>query len=188
MEQKVAEPDESFVQRLRFSARGYKSRLTLACQAQENLLNLFAAGPSTYGAQQLHDGVKALQRTKEPLMARIQELMETAPDDKQYEAYDKDLKEYSKRVDKMAAKTAEAIGEAGYTPMVIEFQLQNSRGEMMTVMMTTTHSRQLTMSIKFQDSTLLCVRTNLPSRANQRSSGPGYRSSKPTMPPVQWTH
>ena len=56
------ETKDQFSRRIKLSAKGYKSHLTLKIAAQENLYNFFAASPSAYGVQALQDGIKDIKK------------------------------------------------------------------------------------------------------------------------------
>ena len=107
--------EEDFVQKLRFSARGYKSHLTNALRSQQNLLTLFLASPSQYGAQQLHNGTLAVNSACEKLIVRLQQLLEHAPDEQHAKATETDIEEYTENASKMATKVAQAFSDQDYS-------------------------------------------------------------------------
>ena len=108
---------ESFVKRLRLSTRGYKSHLTIVIKSLQNTVDLFEAGPSSYGALQLHQGKVSVENALLPLSARLQQLIENADTEKNLKSYEDDLVSYSESANKMAALATKLIGEHGYSPL-----------------------------------------------------------------------
>ena len=104
------------MQRLTFSARGYKGALTRSVSAANKLIDLFDAGPTSLGVTALLEASDDLDRQFLPLECRMQELMTNALDEKTYEIHERDLSHYKERYDKTKGEIYSAIKVAKLPP------------------------------------------------------------------------
>ena len=86
---------EEWTQKVRFSARGYKSRLTICAKAADKAMGMFVANPSSFGVRQLQDDIDNMEKALIPLQFRMQELIESAKDEQAYKDHEADLEEYT---------------------------------------------------------------------------------------------
>ena len=103
---------EEWIQKIRFSARGYKARLTMAAKAAEKALDLFTAGPTNLGASELKNDLANMESAFRPLQYRLHELMDNASSEQDFTDHEADLKDYTKRYDKLRATVMAAIDVA----------------------------------------------------------------------------
>ena len=84
--QRATETLPDFIQRLRFSARGYKGALTLRIEAATKILGLQEATPSPFYITCLMDDRENLDRAMAQLRERMQDLLDATTEEKDYNA------------------------------------------------------------------------------------------------------
>jgi len=158
--------DAQYVDKLRLSARGYKTHLTLACKHLLSQLELFEVAPSQFGADQLYQAFGAVELARDKVLVRLQEVLENCATDVEVEAAELDITTYTEKATKMAAAMNQAFSDQGYSPAT-----QISQGK----------PRLYRRKEKFQQQRSFLW------TANQRSSAHGWSNSKLIMPQAVWT-
>ena len=115
--QREKETIEDYIQRLRFSARGYKGALTTKIESTVKLLGLQEAGPSPFYITCLKDEREALDKAIAQLRERMQDLLDVTTNEKDYNALKEDLGDYEKRYQKCIEKVIQEIATAKKPPL-----------------------------------------------------------------------
>ena len=107
---------EDWISKVRFSARGYKARLTLAISAANRGLDIFAASPSRVAEEECRKDISNMEKALAMLQFRMQELMDNALTEKAFKGHEADLEEYTELFQDARRRIMEAILEAELPP------------------------------------------------------------------------
>ena len=110
--QKVDETRENWIQRIRYSARGYKASFTASLKTVYGKCRFVVNSPSEFGVKQLQDGLNELQAALVPLKSRMQELMASATTEDDFKDYQDDLDSYVTKYNEGVEYVMDAIAGA----------------------------------------------------------------------------
>ena len=105
------EDQDDFIQRISFSARGYKGQLTRAVEAAERVLDFAHGTPSPACITHLETSIKDAEKQYNHLECRMQELISYSKDEDECKDHQADLGTYFKKFDKIRGLTVEFISQ-----------------------------------------------------------------------------
>ena len=110
--QGATEGKEEWIQRIRYSARGYKAHFTAVRKSTMGKCKFVVNSPSDFGVQQLKLALGELENALYPLKFRLQELLASADNEDDFKDYEKDLNSYMEIYTEHVEYVMEAIEAA----------------------------------------------------------------------------
>ena len=110
------ESEDDFFTRLRYSARGHKGHLTQSIKSVQKALDYFKAAPSSHGVTVINQAIDEVVVQHNILNGRINELLEFAKTDKEFNDYTADRDSYESEVSAIKEKAWKLLAETDLPP------------------------------------------------------------------------